>query len=136
MSNPIRLYFKHFSIGQDLSPIPYEQKMTRFKLMQWCKDIRPQLVKVRPFRSKDFPININIRYFVCKDSFDINEFLLKTYWLLRVLEQTTIIQSINNNFINGVRFEVKTISNPENEGCEIKIIKKSEINASRSVFSF
>lgn len=126
MSNTIRLYFKHFSVGQDLSPIPYEQKHTRFKLSQWCKFIRPQLVSARPFRGKDYPIKIHVKYFVCKESFDINEFSLKTYWLLRLLESMTIIQSINNHFINSVRFSVKQTSNQDNEGCEIQIIRKSE----------
>ena len=127
MSNPIRLYFKHFSIGQDLSPIPYQQKQTRQKLMFWCKYIEPQLVKVKGFRGKDFPIRVKVKYFVCKESYDINEFLLKTYWLLRTLERMTIIQSINNHFIDGISFTVKTVLDPEKEGCEIHIIKKSEV---------
>lgn len=134
MSNSIRIYFKHFSVGQDLSPIPYEQKHTRERLSIWAKFIRPQLMDAKPFRGKDYPIGIYIRYFVNKDSFDINEFSIKTYWLLRLLEQMTIIQSINNHFIKRVQYEIKEVSNPEKEGCEIKILKRSEIKALQQVF--
>lgn len=126
MSNTIRIYFKHFSIGQDLSPIPYEQRLTRHKLTQWSKNIRPQLIRAKPFRGNDFPIKIHIKYFVNKESFDINEFSIKTYWLLRLLEQMAIIQSINNNFIKSVRYSIKEVIDPHNEGCEIQIIKNSE----------
>lgn len=84
-------------------------------------------MKAKAFRGKDFPIRVKVKYFVCKESYDINEFLLKTYWLLRTLERLTIIQSINNHFIDGIGFTVKTVIDPAKEGCEIQIIKKSEV---------
>lgn len=128
MSNPIRLYFKHFSVGQGFSPIPYQQKYTRTKLSFWSRNIQAQLMKAQIFRGKDFPIRIKVKYFICKESYDANEFHIKTYWLLKTMERMSIIQSTNNHFLEGASFTVKTTIDPDKEGCEIQIIKKSEIS--------
>lgn len=122
MSKPIRLYFNNFSVNQALSPLPYEQKAARNKLLKWSQDIRPQLLDASPCRPRKFPIMVYVKYFTVKDSFEINEYLLKTYQLLKLLEQTAILQSINNNCVCGIAYDVEVITRPNDEGCEISFV--------------
>lgn len=126
MSNSIRLYFNHFSVNQEFSPLPYEQKATRKKLLMWADNLRSQLVNAPRFRSKDYPIMVYVKYYVSKGFFETNDFLIKTYWLLRVLEQMTIIQASNNKFLDGVAYDVEQVRRVEDEGCSIVFIKSTE----------
>lgn len=122
MSKPIRLYFHNFSVNQAFSPLPYEQKAVRSKLLKWSQDIRPQLLDAECCRPKKFPIMVYVKYFSIRESFEINEYLLKTYQLLKLLEQTAILQSINNNCIKGVAYDVEVVKSSAAEGCEITFI--------------
>ena len=122
MSKPIRLYFNNFSVNQALSPLPYEQKAARKKLLKWSMEIRPQLLDAESCRPKKFPIMVYVKYFTTKDSFEINEYLLKNYQLLKLLEQTAILQSINNNCVTGVAYDVEVVQRSNDEGCEISFI--------------
>lgn len=124
MSKPIRLYFNNFSVNQALSPLPYEQKAARKKLLKWALEIRPQLQDAEACRPKKFPIMVYVKYFTTKDSFEINDYLIKTYQLLKLLEQTAIVQSINNNCVCGVGYDVAVITRPNEEGCEISFVTK------------
>ena len=85
-------------------------------------EIRPQLLDAENCRPKKFPIMIYVKYFTTKESFEINEYLLKNYQLLKLLEQTAIVQSINNNSINGVGYDVQVVKSSNEEGCEITFI--------------
>ena len=85
-------------------------------------DIRPQLLDAENCRPKKFPIMVYIKYFTTKESFEINEYLLKNYQLLKLLEQTAVLQSINNNCVNGVAYDVEVIKHPNDEGCEITFV--------------
>lgn len=122
MSKPIRLFFNNFSVNQALSPLPHEQKAARNKLLKWSQDIRPQLLDAENCRPKKFPIMVYVKYFTIKDSFEINEYLLKTYQLLKLLEQTAILQSINNNCVCGVAYDVEVVKRSNDEGCEIAFV--------------
>ena len=122
MSKPIRLYFHNFSVNQAFSPLPYEQKAARKKLLRWSQEIRPQLLDAVACRPKKFPIMVYVKYYSIRESFEINEYLLKTYQLLKLLEQTAIVQSINNQCINGVGYDVEVVKNASEEGCEISFI--------------
>ena len=122
MSKPIRLYFHNFSVNQAFSPLLYEQKAVRKKLLKWSQDIRPQLLDAEGCRPKKFPIMVYVKYFSTRESFEINEYLLKTYQLLKLLEQTAIVQSINNNCINGVGYDVVVVKKASEEGCEISFV--------------
>lgn len=85
-------------------------------------DIRPQLLDAEPCRPKTFPILVYVKYFTTKESFEINEYLLKNYQLLKLLEQTAILQSINNNCVAGMAYDVEVIKRSNDEGCEITFI--------------
>ncbi len=122
MSKPIRLYFHNFSVNQAFSPLPYEQKAARRKLLNWSMNIRPQLLDAENCRPDKFPIMIYIKYFTTKESFEINEYLLKNYQLLKLLEQTAIVQSINNKCVNGVAYDVEMVKTSSEEGCEITFV--------------
>lgn len=122
MSKSIRLYFHNFSVNQAFSPLPYAQKAVRKKLLSWSQDIRPQLLDAENCRPKKFPIMVYVKYYSLRESFDINEYLLKTYQLLKLLEQTSILQSINNQCINGVGYDVEVVKNSKEEGCEISFV--------------
>ena len=122
MSKSIRLYFNNFSVNQALSPLPHEQKAAKNKLLKWSMQIRPQLLDAENCRPKKFPIMIYIKYFTIKDSFEINEYMFKNYQLLKLLEQTAILQSINNNCVAGVAYDVEVIKRANDEGCEISFI--------------
>lgn len=122
MSKPIRLYFHNFSVNQAFSPLPYEQRAARKKLLQWSQNIRPQLLGVENCRPKKFPIMVYVKYFSTKESFEINEYLLKTYQLLKVLEQTAVLQSINSLCVKGVAYDVEYVKNGSQEGCEISFV--------------
>lgn len=111
-------------MNQALSPLPYEQKAARKKLLKWSQDIRPQLLDAESCRPKKFPIMIYVKYFSTKDSFEINEYLLKTYQLLKLLEQTAIVQSINNQCVCGVGYDVEIIKHASDEGCEISFVTR------------
>lgn len=124
MSKPIRLYFNNFSVNQALSPLPYEQKAARKKLLKWALDIRPQLLDADYCRPKKFPIMVYVKYFSTKDSFEINDYLIKTYQLLKLLEQTAVIQSINNQCVCGIGYDVEIVKRANDEGCEISFITK------------
>lgn len=122
MSKPLRLYFNNFSINQAFSPIKGEQKAARQKLLDWALEVRPQLINTKLCRPKSFPMGIYIKYYTCKESFDINMYCLITYQLLKLLEQTLIIQSINNNVIDAVAYDVQLVKSPSDEGCSIVFI--------------
>ena len=106
-----------------MSPLPYEQKSARKKLLAWADDIRSQLIRKGEVRGKCYPILVYVKYFVHKDFYETNDFLIKTYWLMRVLEQMTIIQATNNKFLDGVAFDVEHVKRVDDEGCEIVFIK-------------
>lgn len=92
----------------------------------WADNLRSQLVNAPRFRSKDYPIMVYVKYYVSKGFFETNDFLIKTYWLLRVLEQMTIIQASNNKFLDGVAYDVEQVRRVEDEGCSIIFIKSTE----------
>lgn len=85
-------------------------------------DIRPQLLDVENCRPRKFPIMIYVKYYSTKDSFEINDYLIKTYQLLKLLEQTAVIQSINNQCVNGVAYDVEVVKKTSEEGCEITFV--------------
>lgn len=116
------MFFNNFSVNQAFSPLLYEQKAARKKLLKWAQDIRPQLLDAEPCRPKSFPIMVYVKYFTVRESFEINEYLLKNYQLLKLLEQTSILQSINNNCVTGMAYDVKVITDPHEEGCEITFV--------------
>lgn len=65
---------------------------------------------------------VYVKYYSLRESFEINEYLLKTYQLLKVLEQTAILQSINNQCVNGIGYDVEIVKNAKDEGCEISFV--------------
>ncbi len=67
---------------------------------------------------------VYVKYFSTKDSFEINDYLIKTYQLLKLLEQTAVVQSINNQCVCGVGYDGEVVKRANDEGCEMSFVTR------------